>query len=86
MNLIEKAKSFLAGRKRDYHVVFAEDNLAARRVLADLAQFCRAHETSFHKDERIDSLLEGRREVWLRIQQHLNLSNDDLWKLYGRKE
>lgn len=26
--------------------------------------------------------LDGRREVFLRIQQHLQLSDDDLWSLY----
>jgi len=30
--------------------------------------------------------LDGRREVWLRIQQHLQLSEDALWKLYHKGE
>jgi hypothetical protein len=28
-------------------------------------------------------VLEGRREVWLRIQQHLNLTTEQLFQLYG---
>ena len=55
-------------------------------VLADLAKFCRATETTFHTDPRAHAVLEGRREVWLRIQQNLNLTPDQLWKLVGRPD
>lgn len=41
----------------------------AKLVLTDLASFCRAHDTTFHTDERTHAMLEGRREVFLRIQQ-----------------
>jgi hypothetical protein len=27
---------------------------------------------------------EGRREVWLRIQAHLRLTDEELWRLYGQ--
>jgi hypothetical protein len=30
-------------------------------------------------------MLEGRREVWLRIQKHLNLSPDELVKIFNPK-
>ena len=52
-------------------------------VLKDLARFCRAHESAMHPDARMHALAEGRREVWLRIQEHLNLSHDQLWHLYA---
>jgi hypothetical protein len=55
-------------------------------VLEDLAKFCRAHESTFHAEERVAGRLDGRREVWLRIQQHLQLSEDALWKLYHKGE
>jgi hypothetical protein len=54
-----------------------------QEVLADLAKFCRAHETCFHPDARAHAVAEGRREVFLRIQRHLNLSDEQLWQLYG---
>lgn len=76
-----RALDFLRGRKRDYQVVFKLDNPASARVLEDLARFCRANETCFHADPRLHAVAEGRREVWLRIQQHLNLSSEDLYKL-----
>lgn len=82
--LLEKTKGFLFSRQRAYRLVFAGP--VAEDVLRDLAVFCRAHETAFHPDPRVHAVLEGRREVWLRIQKHLNLSQDDLWKLYGRKD
>ncbi len=43
-------------------------------VLIDLAEFCRANETCFHQDPRVHAALEGRREVWLRIQEHIHLT------------
>jgi len=51
-----------------------------------LARFCRAHESTFAADPRAHAVLEGRREVWLRIQNHLNMETEQLWDLYaGRK-
>lgn len=55
-------------------------------VLKDLAKFCRAFDTTFHENERAHALIEGRREVWLRIQNHLNMTPDELWQKYGRKD
>lgn len=78
--LVEKARGFLRTRKASYQQVF-EGHGAAREVLMDLAQFCRADETTFHNDPRKSDVLIGRREVWLRIQEHLHLSNEELFKL-----
>lgn len=52
-------------------------------VLEDLAKFCRADESTFHENDRAHALLEGRREVWLRIQEHLNLSPEALAEKRG---
>jgi len=72
---------FLRRRKRDYQLTFGSP--AGRNVLEDLAKFCRANETCFHEDPRINAALEGRREVWLRITRHLNLSTEQLYALLG---
>lgn len=72
---------FLHERRTAYQLTFG--SRAGQTVLKDLAKFCRANETCFAADERIHSAREGRREVWLRIQQHLNLSEADLYRLYG---
>lgn len=55
-------------------------------VMDDLAEFCRATKTCFHADPRSHALLEGRREVYLRIQQHLDHSPEELLKLYSNNE
>lgn len=72
---------FLRFRKRDYELTFKQP--AAQNVLIDLAKFCRADTTTFDLDPRVHAALEGRREVWLRIQQHLNLSPQQLVALYS---
>lgn len=78
-----KALSFLRSRKQAYLSVFHDKGVNSENVLIDLAKFCRAHTTTYHADPRVHAVLEGRREVWLRIQNHLNLTSDQLWKLYG---
>lgn len=52
-------------------------------ILKDLCWYCRANWTTYDPDPRIHARLEGRRDVWLRIQRHLNLSPEDLFAIYG---
>jgi hypothetical protein len=82
-DVIERAKQFLFGRQTAYRAVF--NGPMSDAVLVDLAKFCRANESTYHPDPRVAAQLDGRREVFLRIQQHLKLSSDDLWKLYQTK-
>jgi hypothetical protein len=87
MNLIELAQNYLFKRRRAYQHIFPKDDPAVQEVLTDLAKFCRAHAgTSSAKGDRASAVLDGRREVWLRIQHHLQLSEEELWALYSRKE
>lgn len=72
---------FLRSRKRAYQLTF--NSPVGRDVLIDLFKFCRMNETCFHADPRIHAVLEGRREVALRIQQHLHLSSEQLMALYA---
>ena len=72
---------WLTGRKRSYQLTFGAP--VAQPVLRDLAKFCRANESCFHPDPRIHGALEGRREVFLRIQNHLNLSPHELYAIYN---
>lgn len=76
-----KAQQFLSARRTDYVQTFNTPH--GENVLEDLAKFCRANESTFHADPRIHAVLEGRREVWLRIAQHLNLSDSQLWRMFG---
>ena len=86
-NLWQKSIDFLMRRRTQYIRVFDFDNANSQAVLADLAKFCRVNESTFNPDPRIEARLDGRREVWLRIQHHLRLSPEQLWELYsGIKE
>lgn len=79
-------KDFLFTRQQAYQQVFNPENVFMKTVMEDLAKFCRADDTTFHTDSRIHATLEGRREVWLRIQSHLKLSPDELWNKYGGRK
>jgi len=80
MSVIDRAKRFLWNRKYSYRSIF--NTPPGQKVLADLAMFCRAGESTFSDNERVQSKLDGRREVWLRIQHHLHLTDEQLWELY----
>jgi hypothetical protein len=68
-------------RKVNYQLAFTSP--AGQEVMMDLAKFCRANDTCFNEDPRIHAVLEGRREVWLRIQKYLNLTPDQLYGLHA---
>lgn len=84
MNLVEKVRAYLLTRRHNYIHTF--NTPTGEAVLRDLSKFCRAHETTFHENDRATALLEGRREVWLRIAHHLNLSEEELWDKYRQKD
>ena len=84
MKYIPAIFNFLARRKQQYLLTFAPPY--AKEVLADLAVFCRANESCFHTDPRLHAVLEGRREVWVRIQDHLHLSQEQVYALYERRD
>lgn len=73
----KKTLQFIEERKTAYQIVFG-DGPAGKAVLLDLADFCRAEETCWSQDERYTSVLTGRREVWLRIQDHLRRAPEEL--------
>ena len=74
-----RAFSFFQHRKKAYCQI-------PDAVLADLAKFCRATQPTWHPDPRTHALLEGRREVWLRIQRYINLPVEQLLPLVDRAE
>lgn len=84
MNPIKTLQQFLARRRTAYVKTFLTP--FGDEVLRDLARFCRAHSSTFHPDPRAHALAEGRREVWLRIAQHLHLTEDELWRIYGNHD
>jgi hypothetical protein len=79
----EKAAVVLGDRQRAYQLALKD--AAGAAVLADLAVFCRADETCVVPGDRDRTyVLEGRREVYLRIQDHLRLTPEDLVEKYTR--
>lgn len=78
-----RAIDLIRNRKQAYLQTFKQ-NLATETVISDLAQFCRGSKSTFDPDPRIHALLEGRREVWLRIADHLNMTEDELFNKYVR--
>ena len=83
--VIDRILDFLRVRKRDYQLVFGSP--AGQNVLLDLMPFCRAAETcAVPGDEHRTWILEGRREVILRILNHMNLTPEQLAALYAGKQ
>lgn len=72
---------FISRRRTAYVKTFTATPFG-EEVLRDLALFCRANESCFHPDPRSHAVAEGRREVWLRIQKHLNLTDEELYRLF----
>lgn len=76
-------QAYLETRKTAYQLTFNQNNSWVREVLEDLARICRANETCYAEDVRTHAFNEGKRAIWLRIQQHLNLNAADLYRIYG---
>lgn len=91
MELIQR---LLQRRRAAYVAVFGGARTPAKDyVLADLRQFCRAtvsttvvSRVSGVVDPIASAQAEGRREVFLRITQYLNLSDADILKFVNRPE
>lgn len=77
----ETTREAFDDRCRAYKLLFGSP--AGAEVLADLAVFCRANASTFHPDPRLHAVAEGRREVFLRIQNHLRLQTEDIFTLLG---
>lgn len=85
MGLLDDAKRLLSNRSFAYKRIFLGHGDDTDLVLQDLARFCRAHETTFSPDPRLSDVLVGRREVWTRLQHCLQLTDEEIWKIYGNQ-
>ena len=92
MNLADQAREQMLNmlrqlaivRARHYKRLFRPDSGMSRDaeiVLADLRTFCFAEKTTFSMDTHRAARDAGRREVWLRIVQHLDLDESQVRKL-----
>lgn len=80
----QRLLEYIGGRRLAYQTTFL--NPPGNVVLKHLAKFCRAHESTFHPDHAVSDRLDGRREVWLEIQRHLQLTDEQLYQLYTPKQ
>lgn len=71
-----------ARRAHNYKLVFMDDDgtpsLAGQKMLADLNRFCRGNKSTYDPDPRAHALLEGRREVLLRILNFIGIPSHEL--------
>ena len=73
----------LKNREIAYKNCFDLSMLENRAVLGDLALFCRMFTTTHDPNQTEDpKVLEGRRQVFLRIQEHLQFSPMQLYALH----
>lgn len=86
LDSLSKIKNLIRSRAYAYRMVFSPENKYTSDVLKDLAKFCRAHETTFNADSRKHAAMEGRREVFLRISEHLNLTEEQIFDLHKIKD
>jgi hypothetical protein len=79
----EQALQVFTDCKRAYQLAF--NTPAGEAVLADLTPFCRAKETCIVPGDRDRTyVLEGRREVFLRIRDYLEMTPEQLVERYTR--
>lgn len=78
MKLFKKIEDILV-LKRTYRQVFSTPE--GKRVLRDLATLCHAATTTFDTDPREEARREGKRQVWLRLQNMLHVQDADLINL-----
>jgi len=79
----EQAVQAFTDCKRAYELAFRTP--AGEAVLTDMAPFCRAQETCVVPGQRdLTYVLEGRREVYLRIRDYLDLTVEQLIEKYTK--
>ena len=72
-------------RSKAYRTTF--EGIDAERVLADLEGFCHANATTHVEgDSHGTAQLEGRRQVWLRIQGYRDLNLEQIDELVDQAE
>jgi hypothetical protein len=70
----------LKAHRAAYRETFIE-NTAGKIVLADLEQFCCARTQTQAEDPQVSAFNAGKRDVWLRIQNTLRLTEDDIERI-----
>ncbi len=70
-----------------YKDVFNKNNKGGKYVLDDLQAFCGADTSSANTENVNETFLRlGRREVWLRIQAFLSITENDIANAFKNKQ
>ena len=67
-------------RLKNYYREFFKSR-AGKAVLRDLAKVCHATTTTYNEDPREHAVAEGRRQIWLRIQNMINIPDAEIYEL-----
>ena len=84
--MLIRLKNIIFKKQFAYKQLFNKNNPAGEAVLADLAVFCRGNKSTFNTDPRVHALVEGRREVLLRIVKYTGLTAEELFELSINKK
>lgn len=77
----------IKNRNLAYKNCFDQAHLENRAVLTDLALFCRMFTTTHDPNQSEDPrVLEGRRQVFLRIQEHMQFDQMQLYALHPLRQ
>lgn len=85
----EQIRRYIRRTREAYKEVFSPGVTSAEAietVKLDLARFCRAFEPTFNSNPKLQDLLEGRREVFLRISDQTLLAFDELYIKFMRQQ
>jgi hypothetical protein len=84
---LSKYMEILKNRQISYKNCFDLSQLENRAVMTDLALFCRMFTTTAEPDQKEDpKVLEGRRQVFLRIQEHMQFDQFQLYLLHPLRQ
>jgi hypothetical protein len=76
----EQSVKKIDAMRRAYQATF--DGPMGKEVLKDLAKFCGTGKDGFSKDALEMAHNTGLRKVFLRIQSMLNITDDDIWRMF----
>lgn len=82
MTPYERVFSYVTSLSRAYRMTFGDGIIKEGHtayVLEDLAKFCHANTTTLNERQA------GRREVWLRIQEQLRMTPEQLMQLNSQR-
>lgn len=80
---LDKYLEVLKNRVQSYRQCFDLQAFENQAVLRDLSLFCRMFTTTEDPEQKEDpKVLEGRRQVFLRIQEHLQFDHYQLYQLH----